>query len=76
MQETYCKKGIIMGMFSEPIDNNFKAVVEGFEYYYNIDGNGWPDEIVISNGGDVFAGEYCTRNYVLKDEKNRSNQNG
>lgn len=45
---------------------SFKAVVCGMEYH-NIDGTGWPDAVVVDNGGDIFEHAYETRTYFLVD---------
>lgn len=45
---------------------SFKAGVCGMEYH-NIDGTGWPDAVVVDNGGDIFEHAYETRTYFLVD---------
>lgn len=45
---------------------SFKAGVCGMEYH-NIDGTGWPDAVVVDNGGDIFEHAYETRTYFPVD---------
>ncbi len=35
--------------------------------YHNIDGTGWPDAVVVDNGGDIFEHTYETRVYFPVD---------
>ena len=35
--------------------------------YHNIDGTGWPDAVVVDNGGDVFDHTYAIRTYYPVD---------
>ena len=35
--------------------------------YHNIDGTGWPDAVVVDNGGDIFEHTYETRIYFPVD---------
>lgn len=45
---------------------SFKAGVCGMEYH-SIDGTGWPDAVVVDNGGDIFEHAYETRTYFPVD---------
>lgn len=47
---------------------SFKAGVCGTEYH-NIDGTGWPDAVVVDNGGDIFEHAYETRVYFPVDRE-------
>ena len=35
--------------------------------YHNIDGTGWPDAVVVDNGGGIFEHAYETRTYFPVD---------
>lgn len=43
-------------------NRDFKARFAGANYH-NIDGTGWPDSVVMENGGRVLEGTYESREY-------------
>ncbi|MBR1828759.1 MAG: hypothetical protein IJ781_04520 [Atopobiaceae bacterium] len=44
----------------------FKAEYEG-QGFWSLRKDGWPDYVTMGNGGDVYAGEYRSRDYIRKD---------
>lgn len=44
----------------------FKAEYEG-QGFWSVRKDGWPDYVTMGNGGDVFEGEYRSRDYIRED---------
>lgn len=45
------------------MSGDFKPAFEGMNFH-NLDGSGWPDSVVVGNGGDIGDGTYEARDYV------------
>ena len=56
-----------MSSDSEPIwlrEPAFKADLVAFSYAHGISGRGWPDAVILDNGGDVRTSFYEQKSYV------------